>query len=446
MGSVLNLADGRELASRLESVLAARGLPGIAVGVAWLEGQASAAAGLKAVHDTATMTPRDRLPMSCVMKALISLICLYAHVEGILDIDEDVAVYLPDLGAKTGISLRHLLTHTAGYIEPQDSRARWGYSWDDFIAFFPHRRQVFAPGTVWSYSHTGYAILARVLEAALNRPIDRLLEELIYAPLGIQPELYGAAPGARGVSLHVKSPRTGRYEPMRPPRETGFLRYSISDYALSAEDLTLVARVCAGGLAEKVPHLQAARDLLTRPAIDIPAFISASESESMPVRYCHGVGDYGDFKGLNGSYVGSACGIRFDEARRFGMAVALNAWEPFVRDFVFQKLAGPFRPLQPQPPARAVESFADMAELEGEYHGLMLGTTSIVLEREEGGLLCTVNRRTAPVLKGRMRFTADGIPFFGEGDRELCLAVFRAPDTGRPTLMCGTSVHHRLDA
>lgn len=448
----MNVAGARKFEEaavpRLRNLLSRTGIPGLALAVDSPRIRAAVGVGLASSRSTSELTPGHRLPISCVMKVLVALLILHGDGLGLLNLDEDIATYLPELAgegeARTGIRVRHLLTHTAGYVEPQENAARWGYTWERFSAFFPRRTQAFAPGAVWSYTHTGYAILHKIVEAAYDRAMPELLEEFIFAPMAIHATLYGGGqPQANGLmSLHVRSPRTSSFEPMRPPVETGFLRYSISDFALSAADIAMIARFLAGGLAGKVPHLEQARIRIAEHSIALPHFCSGPEGEVMPVAFCHGVSSYGVTKGVNGSYVGSTCAMRFDEQAKIGIAATLNTWAPHARD-VAVGLASRILRGPPKEAPGATHPLPDLGAIEGDYQALMLGADVASIRREQDTLVCRIRRRGLPELVARIGSTPTGLAPIA-GAKDIAIAFATNPESGEPYVMVGTSACHRI--
>ena len=438
-------SDRRQaLEDRLAALIARSGVPGIATTIRWPGGDLSGSSGVSSSRSGEPLTDQGRFPISCVMKPMVALLVLHGHLSGRLDLDTKIDEYLPELGGgrtdRSAISIRHLLTHTAGYVEPRDNSARWGYNWEKFAEFFPARKQAFAPGAVWSYTHSGYAILAKVLEAVHRRDLGSILTELILGPLGIELILYSRLPAAAdgAVSLHVRSPRTGSYEPMRPPTETGFLRYSISDFTLSASQICTIGNVMCGALDATLPHLEAARRYLLTPAVALPPYCYGAEGERMPTGFSHGVADYDGLKGVNGSYVGSTCSLRFQERVQFSSAVVINAWAPHARD-VATRWTRQMLGLAPETRPQLGLVVEDIAEFEGEYEGLMLGAGGATVRREGEALICQIRRRGIPDLAARLERTEQGTLMLAEGSAECTLAFARDPGTGAPYLMIGTS-------
>ena len=61
---------------------------------------------------------------------------------------------------------------------------------DSLVAFTARDTFDFRPGTKWSYDNTGYVLLGMILERATGRPYARLLDEQLFAPLGLADTRY----------------------------------------------------------------------------------------------------------------------------------------------------------------------------------------------------------------------------------------------------------------
>jgi CubicO group peptidase (beta-lactamase class C family) len=113
---------------------------------------------------------------------------------GLLEIDDPVARHIPEFAAqgKEGITLRHLLTHTAGLRMldigwPRDS-------WEEIIARIcamrPEPRWV--PGEKAGYHQaSSWFVLGEVIHRVDGRPFDRYVREEIFEPLGMEDSWIG---------------------------------------------------------------------------------------------------------------------------------------------------------------------------------------------------------------------------------------------------------------
>src|SRR5204862_5293642 len=96
----------------------------------------------------------------------------------------------------SGITIRHLLSHTSGI---QNHVAVPGYlsvfktsitsqtspSRDELLKMFFKLPLEFQPGETWAYDNTGYYLLGIIIEKVSGKPYWRFLEERIFKPLGM---------------------------------------------------------------------------------------------------------------------------------------------------------------------------------------------------------------------------------------------------------------------
>ncbi|MBO4271553.1 serine hydrolase domain-containing protein [Microbispora triticiradicis] len=124
--------------------------------------------------------------------------------EGALGLDEPVAAWLPRFyGHRSEITVRHLLTHSAGLpasrrVEREPEEARW-----DLVLSTPAQGP---PGT-HLYSDVGMITAGRVAEAAGGAPLDVLVRERVTGPLGLGATTYGPVDPGRAVATEFKPER-----------------------------------------------------------------------------------------------------------------------------------------------------------------------------------------------------------------------------------------------
>jgi CubicO group peptidase (beta-lactamase class C family) len=108
---------------------------------------------------------------------------------GRLALDASVTKYLTDAPATwRPITIRHLLTHTSGLpsYSSQDIEQRRDYSEDEFLKAAYGLPLEFEPGTRWSYSNTGYAVLGFVIHRVSGRFYGDILRDRVFVPLGMK--------------------------------------------------------------------------------------------------------------------------------------------------------------------------------------------------------------------------------------------------------------------
>ena len=112
---------------------------------------------------------------------------------GLLDPDEDISTYLGykvrnTRFMKTPITLRHLMSHTAGMVE-NSSFSKKSSILSDMInvekkASSNFKREV-KPGSEYTYSNFGAGITGAIVEAVTGKDVSSYMREFLFAPLNI---------------------------------------------------------------------------------------------------------------------------------------------------------------------------------------------------------------------------------------------------------------------
>jgi CubicO group peptidase (beta-lactamase class C family) len=116
-----------------------------------------------------------------------SLILLLAQ-DGKLTLDDKVGKYLPELTDANGVTIRQILSHTAGYQDfwPEDYSPLIFHQPAtplSYVDVWGRKKLDFPPGTAWQYSNTGYAIAGLIAEKAGGAPLFAQLQARILGPL-----------------------------------------------------------------------------------------------------------------------------------------------------------------------------------------------------------------------------------------------------------------------
>jgi CubicO group peptidase (beta-lactamase class C family) len=116
---------------------------------------------------------------------------------GVLDLDDPVATHIPEFATrdKEQITIRHLLTHTAGF---RGIAGEWEQQpWDEVIAAVCDARQEpgWVPGRKAGYHvATSWYILAELVRRLDGRPFPQYVREAIFEPLGMHDSWIGMPP------------------------------------------------------------------------------------------------------------------------------------------------------------------------------------------------------------------------------------------------------------
>ncbi len=130
----------------------------------------------------------DIFELASVSKQFTAMIIMMLKEKGKLDYEDPVEKYL-EIPYK-GITIRHLLTHTSGLPDYQDIMDK---HWDktrvagneDCIAYLNKYAPpvLFSPGEKYTYSNTGYLLLASIAEKAAGRDFTALCRKWIFRKL-----------------------------------------------------------------------------------------------------------------------------------------------------------------------------------------------------------------------------------------------------------------------
>lgn len=109
----------------------------------------------------------------------------------VLDLDTPIVTYLPELelasaAARDEITLRHLLSHSAGF--EGDRFIDYGRGDDALakaIAEFGTLTQWYRPGTFFAYCNTGFYLTGRIIEQVTGKPFETVITEELIDPLGL---------------------------------------------------------------------------------------------------------------------------------------------------------------------------------------------------------------------------------------------------------------------
>ncbi|UYO00065.1 MAG: beta-lactamase family protein [Devosia sp.] len=143
------------------------------------------------------MLPNAIYRLASVTKPIVAATALAMIDKRLLRLDDPVVNHLPyfdpqrDDGTPAGITIHHLLTHTAGlaYAYPDDPSISTGLGPSDkgFEANFSlvaRQKLLFAPGTAWSYS-VAIDVLGAVLAAIHGGSLDDAARAHVTGPLGL---------------------------------------------------------------------------------------------------------------------------------------------------------------------------------------------------------------------------------------------------------------------
>lgn len=138
-------------------------------------------------------TPETIFHMASVSKQFTAFSILLLERQGKLKLDDDIRKYLPwfpDLKEK--ITILNLLNHTSGIRDQWQLLAISGTRIDDVITqehivkiLSKQKALNFKPGTEYSYSNSGFTLLAEIVKAVSGESLRKFTDSAIFKPLGM---------------------------------------------------------------------------------------------------------------------------------------------------------------------------------------------------------------------------------------------------------------------
>ena len=264
----LSPADRARIDSAANAILAGTGAPSASIAIV-RRGEIvyEKAYGDARVEPRTPATSAMRYAIGSVSKQFTATALLLLAEDGKLSLDDRVSTWLPNLTRAGEVSVRQLLSMTAGYQDywPQDYvftdmqrpataeviLQRWGMKPLDF-----------APGTKWQYSNTNYVIAGLIVEKVSGKPLMQFMRERIFSPL----RMLSVADFNEG-SLSASD--AGAYlrnalGPLRPaPKEGKGWLFGAGQLAMTARDLaTWNIAVMNRSLLREASYKQQQTDIL----------------------------------------------------------------------------------------------------------------------------------------------------------------------------------------
>lgn len=156
-------------------------------------GLVTTTSGTHSYDDQTIISQNSFFDLASVSKSIVATAIVSLIEEGMIGADEPVAQYLP-IGRGSGaasITLRHLLTHTAGL--PSDV-----FIWKQLNLTAQERMKIALaspleslPDALFRYSCLGYIAAGKVAEVISGKSLQLLVTERVFAPLGLEMMTFG---------------------------------------------------------------------------------------------------------------------------------------------------------------------------------------------------------------------------------------------------------------
>ncbi len=150
--------------------------------------------GMADLEHGAVNTPQTVFEPGSVTKQVTAAAAVLLALDGKISLEDDIRIYLPevpDYGAT--ITVRHLLNHTSGLRDwgsvagiegwPRTRRVHTHLHVLDIVS--RQKALNYPPGEFYSYTNTGYNLLAILVERVSGKSLAEFTRERIFEPLGM---------------------------------------------------------------------------------------------------------------------------------------------------------------------------------------------------------------------------------------------------------------------
>lgn len=142
--------------------------------------------GLADLERDVPLRTESLLDAGSIRKQFVAAAVLILVEEGKLSLTDDVRRHVPELhDFGHAITIDHLLTHTSG-IRDWVPLLNWAGGDPDAMSMILRQRTLnFVPGTEWSYSNSGYALLPEIVARVSGMTFSAFLHQRVLDPLGM---------------------------------------------------------------------------------------------------------------------------------------------------------------------------------------------------------------------------------------------------------------------
>ncbi|HUP27278.1 MAG TPA: serine hydrolase domain-containing protein [Chloroflexia bacterium] len=166
-------------------------VPGAAIAVLHGGNEESAGFGVTSVEHPLPVTADTLFQVGSISKTVTGTTIMQLIHEGTIVLEAPVRRYLPEMRLADEevagyVTVRHLLTHTGGWVGDyfddlglgEDALARIV----DRLADLP---QLTPPGETWAYSNSSFYLAGRIIEVVEGKQYEQVIQERIFDPLGM---------------------------------------------------------------------------------------------------------------------------------------------------------------------------------------------------------------------------------------------------------------------
>jgi D-alanyl-D-alanine carboxypeptidase len=274
-----------ELQAALDALRAQDSVPGMSAALIMPDGARwEGVSGQSSVDPAAPVSADTVFVAGSITKTFVAATVMQLADDGVLDIDDTLATWLPTFPRASEISLRTLLSHTSGvfnYFEhPSYNRLVFGdpaHVWtpQEILDRLVVDDSYCDPGTCYHYSNTGYLLLGLLIEAVTGATLGDELRRRWIEPLGLDETFFQddtpLPPDAAYGHLIRRDDRLIEFDDgtnYRPTTSAATVAWAAGAMAATGDDLADWCRALYGGDLLSAAALAEMTDFAANPYSD----------------------------------------------------------------------------------------------------------------------------------------------------------------------------------
>lgn len=134
--------------------------------------------------------PQTKFAIGSMTKQFTAMAIMQLNEKGLINVDDKISKYFPELPNGEKITIHNLLTHTSGLMNYTDLSEFWALKPDNkdpltVINLIKDMPLEFEPGKQFKYCNTNYVLLGMIVENVTGMTLEDYLQKNIFAPLNM---------------------------------------------------------------------------------------------------------------------------------------------------------------------------------------------------------------------------------------------------------------------
>ncbi|MBV6451565.1 MAG: D-aminopeptidase [Anaerolineales bacterium] len=181
----------KTIGSRIQKEMKRLHVPGVSIGVYHKGKEWTAGFGVTSIEHPLPVTADTLMQVGSISKTFTGTLLMALAEQGKVNLDAPVRKYIKDFKLRDEavakkVTIRHLLTHTGGWVGDYfNDFGNGDDALDKMVKDIAHLPQIQPLGKIWSYNNTGFNVASRVIEVVTKRPYEQALQEMLLDPLGL---------------------------------------------------------------------------------------------------------------------------------------------------------------------------------------------------------------------------------------------------------------------